>query len=504
MTRAELLERIEPALAWAREAVAAHDETRARDVVAACADYLTLYRLARYEEYQPALALESLYVELKRRPDVDADFESPPPCIGDPEQVAIAARSFVGDIVLPEDSRLVAELYHEQEVTRLDLNLDGPGHFDDPVWLGGMVRVSRDELNERWTYATRGGRIDAIANGYSLRVTGVRKPPAPVDDVEPLIHVLRMQGKVYEAIDTASHVVDGPPATPSPGDVGALIESVMLEEREALDAGRIEAMSLIEPNLPPIQMRRARLRMFLQSLLRWVCASVPEGGTLTILCDYDRADRAMDVVATAAGRGARYEEHGYAASMRRAVVDAHGGTAEVEIAGEELTVAASLPDPVGRALDRWIPGFEAFSIRSQQMLRLLKNGGPTPPEEFLLGGVLEEELERWLLPPLQEPVAVNVAGEIAVKDAARAGSSVDRLKKALQQIQKGKVKKEIAQPGYAAELLWAFRGDARTRGAIGAERLTVDDMEALAAHLWSSPPRYVEALRIIANARAPL
>jgi hypothetical protein len=504
MTRAELLERIEPPLAWAREAAAAHDETRARDVVAACADYLTLYRPARYEEYQPALALEPLYNELKRRDDVDADFESPPPCIGDPEQVAIAACSFVRDIVLRDESRLVTELFHEQDVTRLDLNLDGPGHFDDPVWLGGMVRVSRDELNERWTYATRGGRIDPIANGYSLRVTGVRKPPEPVDDIEPLIHVLRMQGKLHDALETALHVIDGPPATPSPADLGALIMSVVAEERPHADARRIDVQTLIEPNLPALQMTRARLRIYLQSLLRWVCVSLPERGTLTILCDYTPGDRVMDVVATAAGPGARYDDRGYAASMRRAVVDAHGGTVEVEIAGETLTVAASLPDPIGRALERWIPGFEAFSMRSQQMLRLLKSGGPTPPEEFLLGGVLEEELERWLLPRLQEPVAVNVAGEIAVKDAGRAGSSVDRLKKALQQIQKGKVKKEIAQPGYAAELLWVFRGDDRKRGAIGAERLTVDDIEALAAHLWSSPPRYVEALRIIANARPPL
>ena len=500
MNRAALLDRIEPALSWAREAVGAKDEARAREVVQACAAYLTLYRKAVYAEYPPALVLEPLYVELSRREDAETTFETVPPCIGDPEQVAVAANAFLLDVVLDADARLVVELFHEQDVTQLAVNLDGPGRFEDPVWLAGMVRLSREELGDRWTYATRGGRIDTTDNGYALRITGVRKPPTPVDDIEPLIHTLRSPSKLSEIVDTALHVIDQAPKA-APGALKALVEAVLDEERGALDQRRIHVELLVDPAVPAILVTRSRLRMFFQSVLRWATASLGDGGTVALLCDYDAADRVVGVVATIAGRGARFEDRGYGASMRRAVVDAHGGTVDIEVGKGDATVVAAVTDRVGRALDGWIPGWAVFSARSQQMLRLLKSGGQAPPEEFLLGGVLEEELERWLLPKLAEPIAANVASELPLKDAGRPGASVERLKKAVDQVRKGKVKKEIAQPGYAAELLWAVRGDARWRTALGAERLSPENIEALANHLWAKPPNCLDALRLIAQAQ---
>lgn len=497
MDRAALLERIEPGLSWAREALGAKDELRAREVVQACVALLTMYRKAAYGDYQPALALEALYSALARREDVVAEFESVPASVGDPAQVEAVAQAFLEGIRLEGDARLVVELFHEDEVTELAVNLDGPGRFDDPVWLAGVVAVLREELGDRWTYATRGGRIDTTANGYSLRVTGVRKPPAPVEDVEALIHTLR-SGGLRDAIETALHVIDDAPQT-APGDVKALVEAVVAEEQGSLERRRVAIELMVAPDLPAIVVKRGRLRVFFQSLLRMAMGTLGEGGTVVLLCDYDPTDRVVGVVATLSGRGAAFEERGYGASMRRAIVDGHGGTLEIE-RGDELTVIASIPDMVGRRIDPWIPGWGVFSARSQQMLRLLKSGGQTPPEEFLLEGILEEELERWLLPRLGEALAVNVASEIVVKDAGQEGASVERLKKAVEQVKKGKAKKEIAQPGYAAELLWAVRNDARGRAAFGAEGLAVEEVEALARALWAKPAGHVEALRAIAKA----
>ena len=64
----------------------------------------------------------------------------------------------------------------------------------------------------------------------------------------------------------------------------------------------------------------------------------------------------------------------------------HDGVVEVADDASGLTVSIKLPDVVGRTLDAWLPGWEAFSERSQQMLRLLKSGGQAPPEEFISGG----------------------------------------------------------------------------------------------------------------------
>jgi len=118
----------------------------------------------------------------------------------------------------------------------------------------------------------------------------------------------------------------------------------------------------------------------------------------------------------------------------------------------------------------------------------------------LLAGVLEDELERWLLPRLSEPPAVNAAHEITIETSSK-GFSAERRKKVLEQIRKGKPKKEICAPSYAAEILHAFRSQARYRQAIGAERLSAEEIEMLAVNLTQPSPPFVECLRRIAHAR---
>lgn len=49
------------------------------------------------------------------------------------------------------------------------------------------------------------------------------------------------------------------------------------------------------------------------------------------------------------------------------------------------------------------------------MLRLLKSGAQAPPEDFILGGILEHELEARLLPRLSQPMAPRVAREANTK-----------------------------------------------------------------------------------------
>jgi len=171
-----------------------------------------------------------------------------------------------------------------------------------------------------------------------------------------------------------------------------------------------------------------------------------------------------------------------------------------EIAAESgMTWTVELPDSVGKVLDEWLPGWDALSSRSCQILRLLKSGGPAPPEEFLLGGVLEEELERWLMPRLTKPAVVNIAHELNLAEAALPGGSKDRLVKAITQIERGKPRKEIVKPAYAGEILWAFRGNERRRQAIGSGPLNDEELRMLCEGLVSRPPAYLRCLELIAK-----
>jgi len=99
------------------------------------------------------------------------------------------------------------------------------------------------------------------------------------------------------------------------------------------------------------------------------------------------------------------------------------------------------------------------------------SGNAGLPMARLVGDVFEQGLERWVLPRLSGAAAVNAAHDLGSENQRLSGSSLDRLSKALVQIKRGKPRKEIAKPPYAAEMLWAFRRDTGSRKAVGAEQL---------------------------------
>jgi hypothetical protein len=197
-------------------------------------------------------------------------------------------------------------------------------------------------------------------------------------------------------------------------------------------------------------------------------------------------------------RGGEPGETAHAASWRRIAL-AHAGTCAFDRDGHRATLRIVLPDPVGAALDVAIPGWEAFSDRSRQMLRLLKSGASPLPEDFLLGGVLEETLETLLFERLGAPLARNIAVDLKPDNRGLKKSDPERLKKALAQVSRGKPKKEICQPQYAGELIWAFRGDARRRAALGAESLDENELLRLCEALLATPPEYYAGLALLAR-----
>ena len=174
-------------------------------------------------------------------------------------------------------------------------------------------------------------------------------------------------------------------------------------------------------------------------------------------------------------------------SLLKRAIRFHDGEIEVELDGGEATVTFTLGDSAGQTLDAWLPHWDTFGPESRKYLRLLKSGAQAPPEDFILGGILEQELENWLLPRLQNPATTHLVKDGTFRNDGLKGSIKERLQKALDQVGRGKPKKEICQPAYAGELLWAFRSDPRHRAALGTQVLTDDELEALCAGLLAKP-----------------
>jgi len=406
------------------------------------------------------------------------------------------------------------ELFNEDDLPRIVLTIDGPGQFADPVVLWGAARIPFGLLCERWTAATRGGRIDETPGGLMLRLKGQREVPGAVDISGGLSAAVRgaeqqlrllVAGEgdgaaAREALDRALATVDADTRGKEPADLASVVNEAVDEHREVLKTRAIAIEVYCDAHIPPIAMQRKRVRSAVGSALNHAVEVLPRGGAVALLVDYDVKERVAGFVITVGGTQCATDETCYVAAMRRAFVGIHGGSFSMAAERPGVTFTTALPDPVGRELDAWLPGFDAFSERSRQMLRLLKSGGPAPPEELILTGVLEEELDRWLGPRLDTPAVVNIAHDLTPDMGGLEGASAERLQKALTQLKKGKPRKELCGPVYAAEILWAFRKDERHRKALGAEQLDEDGLRAFCTGLLTTPPDSLACLRLLAGA----
>jgi hypothetical protein len=505
---------IEPNLSYARERLGA-DPEQAHAAVKACRSLLGLLSTPDYVNYDPRAVL---HAQEKHLVDDTHTMELEPvaKCVGVPEQIAACVSALAKGAVLREDAILCTELFEEDDVPRIALTIDGPGQFADPVVLWGSARLPFDLLCERWTAATRGGRIDETTGGLVLRLKGQREVPAAEDVPEDLTAAVRgaeqrlrllVAGEgdaasAREAIDGALAVVDADTRGREPADLTAVVSESVDEHREALKARAIAIETYCDTHIPPIAMHRKRIRTAIASALNHTAAVLPRGGAVAILVDYDAKERLAGFVVTVGGTQCDTTETCYVAAMRRAFVDIHGGSFTMAPEKPGVTFTMALPDPVGCELDTWLPGFDLFSDRSCQMLRLLKSGGPTPPEELIFTGVLEEELDRWLSPLLSAPAVVNIAHDLKADNDDLAGSSSERLQKALTQLKRGKPRKELCSPPYAAEILWAFRAEERHRRAVGTELFDEDGLRAFCTGLLKTPPDSLACLRLLAASQS--
>lgn len=252
---------------------------------------------------------------------------------------------------------------------------------------------------------------------------------------------------------------------------------------------------VVPPGLPALSVRRAVIAQALTAAIEHSVAALTRGGRVVLSVDVDAAGAEAAVQWQILGQLDAAGDDYRLAALRRAA-SLHGGLFDTETCAQSRTLTLLLPDEAGRMVQAWIPGAYRFGERSQQMLRLVASQPGAVPREIVLAGVLEDELARWLGPFLDTPLAANVARE--AEQTARPFASGEAQKKALGRVAKGKPQKDLTQPKYAAELLWAFRASGRGRTALGVEGLPENDVERLCGAL-TDPARYEEALRLIAS-----
>lgn len=522
-----LADTIEPALAYVRERlVAGRGKTARGDIdfdevlvaLTAVKLYLDIFRPPEYTACNPSEWLQSHGQEIgNERCSILGEATSP--ATVDSAQAWACVTTLIDNVALYEDAVLVADVFEEEGVPRITLSLDGPGTFPARLLVGGLLPIEYETLCERWTVATRGGKIQRTPSGLELRLKGMREPGPSDEGIEPLAErwaklyaeveaCIRAQDSsqdlerplnaAMEVLEDFLGLVDGeiriePAAIPA-----TLKEAIAVHAREAAERS-VGINEFVEREIPPIAVARRVIVRVWSAIVQHAFRVLPRGGRVSFIVDYDDRARRITVMIEIEGTQCVPRETLYLASIRRGIREVHGG--EVEFTGEKngVLMTLSLPDGVGETLDSWLPGWDRFSGQSRQMLRLLKGGGQMLPEEFLLGGILENELERWLLPLLTEPRVVNIVHDGVANLEGLPDGSPERLDKALNQIKRGKPKKEIVRPPYAGELLWVFREPERSRKALRLDRLDHEALRDLCSGLVQSPVESVRCLRHVAR-----
>ena len=489
-SRQTLLENLEPVLADAVER-----NTTAQ--LAAARDYAALFTEPDLTLFKPEQIFQTFVVHF------------PPSCfdihidhvrderVGDPARMSACVGALIQAIERGPDTILMVEIYEEEEnsmmIPRMGIGFSGPGAVPEHFRYAGLFPMSLAELSDCWTLATSGGRIDRTENGVELRLHGMRMPPEALEIAEQVVVCLGRAPAVAGAEAALALIEDTGP--PDMVDLERLFAECLSAHESALNRGGIaHSYSFGEP-FPQLPLNRVRMRGFFTNLFAWALEAMPGGGALEVLVEYGAGSREATGIATLSTGGEGIAETYHVSLLKRAIAH-HGGSIDLDLAESEVSITFTLADTVGRALDTWLPGWEAFGPESRKLLRLLKSGAQAPPEDFILGGILEQELENWLLPRLQHPATINMVKEGSFRNDGLRGSIKERLQKALDQVERGKPKKEICQPAYAGELLWVFRTDMRHRAALGTQVLTDGELQALCEGLVAKPvdPRACLAL----------
>ena len=411
---------IEPALCHARAALERQAFSDARAAIASAHAALDLHRPPRYESYAPTSTLRD---SLENTPDFvrESVWAELPERYGDPAQITRCVVAIVANAALYDDSALRMVTHCEGETPCVSLILDGPGMFPDVVTLGDMIEMPFEVFEARWTAATRGGRIDRTPEGVTLRFSGMRAVPESAAGLDgPLARLAEAlaaidagaSGKAMDAIDAILEIIDAEARLPEPTDLAALVKEVVADAGALLDAANLRIELLCGDALPPISVRRNACYAAVRNILRYALRAFPKGGGIVLLLEYEAPRRCAILSMACQGSERRQAGSHYLDSARRCLVRLHDGAWDCAEDAAGVTLTCTLPDAAGRALDAWMPHWERFSDRARQMLRLLRSGGHALPEAFVLEGVLEDELARWLLPRYESAAVVNMAHEM--------------------------------------------------------------------------------------------
>ena len=200
-----------------------------------------------------------------------------------------------------ENSRLVCFVRDLRKIRALEREVEDQArilHQDKMMSLGKLAASAVHEINNP---------LSGILNYIRLMTRILRRGPLPEDRREKFMRYLDL---VEAETDRCSHIVSSllafsrkSPPSFGPVQVNELLQRCIALSRHKLELQNIELVSRIEPDLPGVQGDFNQLQQCVINLVFNAIDAMPDGGTLTITGNHDRAENRVKISVADTGHG---------------------------------------------------------------------------------------------------------------------------------------------------------------------------------------------------------
>ncbi len=213
----------------------------------------------------------------------------------------------------------------------------------------------------------------------------------------------------------------------------------------------------INPLFPILKFPEVTFSCFLMcTILPFFLDKIQSVGILNI--NYDTKNKTLTTETVMKTKNT-FEYPQYAENTLKYFVEQLNGDININIKETKpdftYTATAHIPDPIGIFLDKEIPGWDCFSYESRDLLRRLGNELSLPYDHFFIQEILRHEIELYFFNLFMSPLFQNLAYEILEKNKNKKKKNLE-IDTMLQQIRKGKLKKNSLEPKLVGQLMESF------------------------------------------------
>ncbi len=317
------------------------------------------------------------------------------------------------------------------------------------ILLDDFLPVETALINEQWTRATNGGKIQIKDNRITFRLAGLKLPEKKKNFLNEIIP------------DASSKSTDE-------------LESIIQNNLQRWNSNKIidvqSSFNSIWDSMKSFVIKNEKFEINIDSFLPVVvlpeltfssvilCAisplftcAYPKSGILDM--GYDTKDRNLSMeIILKTDAPFEYSEKVY--KILGYLIEQLNGTLITEkkqIKNEYVFgINIHIPDKIGIYLDKELPGWDCLSSESKDLLRRLCNDFSIPYENHFISEILKYEVENNFNHIFSLSLFINLAHEVLEQKQKSINST---LRSILTDIEKGKVKKKLLNPVIVGQII---------------------------------------------------